>query len=589
LASGRPNVLLLTVDTLRADRLSVHGYDRPTTPVLDKFAQDAIVCENAFTLGPFTQVACIQLFTSSQPFSYGGYDHGAVGRPDTVFKYFHDAGYYTWGLSTIHWVSPYYGYTGGLDVELGVFHLNTLVGMAVMNMRDTLRLYRENTLSVDEMLNTAAPVIRRLFQNVETYCDMFSARESEYRRDFPNAKIVSDSYDYSKVRRVVERHRSIFEKDPLSYIHTHLKKTPDGHEWLSRGWRYCRTPDKLAREAVFQLSNRFLRIFSPRLAGERASLFRYAVDAHAIAEKVTGHLRNIPSDKPFFLWAHFKDTHQPFVSGSGLNWRKQTAEYLESLGHPRDIDPSMVFRGRPKSPQEWIDTSALYDAAILSTDTAIGRILNTVDELGLLDNTVVGICGDHGEEIGEHGDYGHQCMFYEHNSRIPMMFRDVNGKGSGMRINSLVSSLDWSPTIAHMAGLDGVPGWVGEPVTSKAVAGRNHILMETFCRGNCVFEHRPLYMGIRTNKHKYIWKEYLDPEHTYGTPGQELYDLGEDPGEQENLYHPNHPLVPQFNALIARRMVEIPEITDQRIIDCFGDIGRDAVAKGNKEPLAVGK
>ena len=70
--------------TLRADRLGVYGYDRPTTPNLDRFTENAVVCDNAYTLGPFTQVACIQLFTSSRPFSYGGYDRGAAGRPDTA-------------------------------------------------------------------------------------------------------------------------------------------------------------------------------------------------------------------------------------------------------------------------------------------------------------------------------------------------------------------------------------------------------------------------------------------------------------------------------------------------------------------------
>ena len=73
-----PNVLLLTVDAWRADRLSLYGYGRPTTPVLDRFAANATVCERAFSLGSFTQGACIQLFTSSRPMSYGGYDGGRI-------------------------------------------------------------------------------------------------------------------------------------------------------------------------------------------------------------------------------------------------------------------------------------------------------------------------------------------------------------------------------------------------------------------------------------------------------------------------------------------------------------------------------
>ena len=171
MSTQSPNVLLLTADALRADRLSIYGYERPTSPVLERLARDSIVCENAFTLGPFTQIACIQLFTSSRPFDYGGYDEGAVGRPETLFQRFRKAGYDTWGLSTIHWVSPYYGYTEGLDDEIGVFHLNTLVGMAITNLRDTLRVYHEKKISAEDMLSTAVPVIRRLFRNVDDYCD----------------------------------------------------------------------------------------------------------------------------------------------------------------------------------------------------------------------------------------------------------------------------------------------------------------------------------------------------------------------------------------------------------------------------------
>ena len=232
--SKKPNVLLLTVDALRTDRMSLYGYDRPTTPVLERFADKAIVCNNALTLGPFTQIACIQLFTSSRPLSYGGYDQGALGRPETLFQRFRNAGYHTWGLSTIHWVSPYYGYTDGMDTELSVFHLNTLVGMAVVNMRDTLNVYRQEKISVDEMLSRAVPVIEKLFFNVDDYSDKLKQRMESYMADFPASKIANDGYDFDKVQRVVESHRQDFQKDPLDYIHRHLSHAPKAHEWMAR-------------------------------------------------------------------------------------------------------------------------------------------------------------------------------------------------------------------------------------------------------------------------------------------------------------------------------------------------------------------
>ncbi len=563
--AARPNVLLLTVDSLRADRLSVYGYTRPTTPCLEKFAGNAIVCERAFTLGPFTQIACIQLFTSSRPLSFGGYDGGASGHPDTIFKWFRDAGYHTSGLSTIHWVSPYYGYTDGLDDEISFFLLNTLVGMAVNNMRDTLRVYFEKTIAAEEMMATAVPVIRRMFDNVDTYCDQLKKREKAFRIDFPDSKVANDGYDYDRVKNIVARHRRTFESDPLAYIHAHLGETPDAHQWLAAEWRHSRRPAKLIGEATFRLFNYLLGMVDPRLAGMRVNRFRLSVDAHAIAANVVGQLNRRSREKPFFIWAHFKDTHQPFVSGPGKKWYRHTPDYLAALGHRRDLDPSMVFRTpNPRTEEEWYAVSALYDAAVRSTDEAIGRILDALDEQGLADSTVVAICGDHGEEIGEHGAYGHQCMHYEHNSRVPMLFR-APGHGGEKRIHALVSSLDWAPTVADLAGIDPASGWEGHSVTSPTVAGRRHILMETFCRGNCDFSHRPVYMGVRTDRHKYIWKEYQDPTHEIGTPHPELYDLHADPAEQRNIFSPDHPRVAEFNAIIARRLAEIPEISDERV------------------------
>ena len=578
--TGAPlNVLLLTVDAWRADRLSLYGYGRPTTPVLDRFAANATVCERAFSLGSFTQVACIQLFTSSRPMSYGGYDRGAAGRPDTLFKRFHDAGYRTWGLSTIHWVSPYYGYTEGLDEEIGVFHLNTLVGMAITNLRDTMRVYHEEKISAEDMLSTAVPVIRRLFGNVDDYCDRARENGPAYAADFPDSKVVHDGYDEGKVKRVVARHRAAFEADALAYVHEHLDPFPDANGWMVADWYYSRTPAKLIREAAFRLTNRLLGFVDPRRAALRANRIRLAVDAHAIARKVTRQLHNRDPDRPFFIWAHFKDTHRPYVSGPGRQWYKHTPAYLDALGYARDLDPAAVFRTEsPRTEEQWATASALYDAALRSTDEAMGRILDAVEGLGLGDNTVVCICGDHGEEIGEHGDYGHRCMPYEHNVRIPMLFR--RGREAGKRIDSLVTALDWAPTIAGLAGVDPAPGWEGRPVTSDDAARRDHVLLETFCRGDCIFEHRPLYMSVRTRRHKYIWKEYRDPFDTFSPDGHELYDLDADPGERNNLYRPDHPVVADLNPVIVARLREIPEISPARIDAAFAPARPQPVAAG---------
>lgn len=572
--SSRSNVLLLTVDTWRADRLSVYGYSRPTTPALDRFAENAIVCRHASTLSPYTQPACVQLFTSSRPLSYGGYDRGAVGRPTTLFKHFRNAGWRTFGLSTIDWVSPYYGYGDAFDESGGTILLNALVGAAVANMRDTLRLYGERRIERDHMLSIAVPVVRRLFESVELYSTETLRRSSTLRHDFPDAKPVTDSYDLDRVSALVRRHRENFERDPTEYIERHLLPVPQPHEWLAAEWHLYRSPLALANEALFRFSNRLVALFNPKLAALRSRRFRPALDAHAIADKLIRWLHDHDTDRPFFIWAHFKDTHQPYVAGPGRQWYRHVPSILATLGYPGTIDAGMAFHA-PRVADDMQALSALYDTAVWSTDDAMGQILAALDTLNLTDSTVVGICGDHGEELGEHGDYGHLTMHYEHNTRIPMLFR--RGRGEARRIDGLASSLDFAPTVAMLAEISPADGWEGGAVTSEPVARRDEIVLETFCRGNCDFDYRPLYMGVRTRTHKYLWKEYQDPTHATGTSEPELYDLESDPDETKNLYHSRHHLVPAMNATIIRRLTEIPEIRRERIHAAFDPILHDPI------------
>jgi len=569
------NALLLTVDTWRADRMSLYGYDRPTTPALARFAENAIVCDNAYATGPFTQIACVPLFTSSRPMSYGGYDGGARGRPDTVFRHFQQAGHRTWGLSTIHWVSRMFGYMDGLDEISEVFLLNAIPGMALNLTRDTLHAWREGRIDDAAMLARVAPVMDDIFDAIHGYCNSMLASGESLRGRFPDCKMVNDGYDFAQVRTVAARHQAEFKRGALAYVQSRLRDTSTPEQWIAKDWRYKRRPGKLLGGITDKAAGRLLGAFSPKSARLRANRFGMTPDAHAIADDVIRNLKTLTDDQPFLIWAHFKDTHQPFVSGNGRDWFRQTPGYLDSLGYDPTIDPGAVFKGKPKTEDGWQAVGALYDSAMRSTDEALGRILEAVDEMGLADSTVIGMAGDHGEELGEHGDYGHAVCSYEHTSHIPMLFR-APGE-AGRRIDGFVSSLDFAPTVSALAGLDAAAGWEGAAVTSEAVADREYMLTEAFCRGDCLFEHRPPYLGIRSKQYKYLWREYRDPFHDHGADTPELYDLDADPEERNNIYAPDHPEVLALNPVLAARLAEIPEFSDQRIIDAFGDVGRNAL------------
>ena len=572
MSSSPPNVIMLTVDALRADRTSLHGYDRPTTPTLERLARNAVVCDRSYALGTFTQVAFVQILTSSRPLSYGGYDHGALGRPPTIFKRFREAGYHTTCLSTLHWVNRFFNYGEGIDEEYQLFGLNTLPGVALATIRSSLAGYESEDIGREPMLAIVEPALLKMFDNTLEYCALQLERQDELATDFPDSGLTNACFDFVEVRELVERHRQEFLADGLAYVHKHLQPAPTldnwSQSWLPKEWYYHRKPTRLLGEGLFRTGNRILGMVNPGMARRRGTRFKIYPDAHSLANKVISKIENRDTSKPFFIWTHFMDTHTPYVAGPGRKWYEHTPEYLAALGYPSDIDPTVTFDGKPKRKEDEPAFSALYDAAVRSTDEEIGRIVDALDRFGLREDTLIVISGDHGEELGDHGDFGHYFLLYEHSSRVPTLFHRP-GLGA-QRFDGLSNIMDIAPTTTALAGIEPAEGWEGVALTDRSSAQRPHVLMETFFAGNCLFDHRPLYLGVRTRDYHYMWKEYCDPGDNFSPPDHQLYHVSADPGEQNNLYRPDHPLVAEFDAVIAARLAELPQISDERLIRLFG-------------------
>ena len=579
-----PNILILTIDALRADRTSLLGYNRPTTPTLERLAKNSIVCEQAVALSTFTQSACIQLLTSSRPLSYGGYDHGAIGRPNTLFKSLKDQGYRTTSLASLHWANRYYGYGPGLDQEFPLFSLNTFAGVVIVMLRNTLIAFNNKTINEHTMVSEARPILKKFFSDITDFCNWQMANEIEIKLNFPDSPMVNAGYDYPRILKLIERHNAEFQENISSYLRKYLipttAKSDWSNQWLIKEWFYMRQPGLLIREAANRVSNKVLKYFSPALSKARNNRFKHYVDAASLADQVIRSIKNHDTEKPFCIWTHFMDTHMPYVSGRGRYWYKETPEYLKKLGHKTNYSPAMTFDLKPQCPEDKDGFSALYDASILSTDTEIGRIIDALEMLGLRENTLIAISGDHGEELGEHGNWGHYFTLYEHNTRIPMMFH--HPKYGETRIQEQVSTLDFAPTITNLLGLKPDDAWKGTAVNDKGEK-QTLLLMETFYGGNCMFENRPLYFAVRSSKLLYLWKEYCDPADKYSPDGLELYNYISDPYQSNNIYDDTHPELPKFNLLIAERMAEIPEISDQRIIKAFGKIGQTVVQKNRSK------
>lgn len=117
--SKRPNVVLISIDTLRPDHLGFYGYDRPTSPNLDALAEESLVFDHAFAPAPHTLPSHASMFTGLYPHEHGaGHRYPEAPLPEkiqTLAEALSDEGYQTIGFSAGGMMSQRYGLSQGFD------------------------------------------------------------------------------------------------------------------------------------------------------------------------------------------------------------------------------------------------------------------------------------------------------------------------------------------------------------------------------------------------------------------------------------------------------------------------------------------
>jgi arylsulfatase A-like enzyme len=116
--AGAPNVLLLILDTVRAQELSLYGYARPTTPNLERWATRGTTFDHAFSTASWTLPSHASMFTGKYPYELGGADWFAplAERERTLAEYLHDRGYRTGGfVANLHETTEESGLAQGFD------------------------------------------------------------------------------------------------------------------------------------------------------------------------------------------------------------------------------------------------------------------------------------------------------------------------------------------------------------------------------------------------------------------------------------------------------------------------------------------
>jgi len=306
--------------------------------------------------------------------------------------------------------------------------------------------------------------------------------------------------------------------------------------------------------------------------GKRTTYQGHSSDV--IADKAIHYLTNVrPKDKPFYFCCQFKAPHDTWECA------KRYEGYLADVDIPEPTTLHDDYATRSdalrttgqkigvhhtnyvkpdQEPDERKRRSACYQIyirkylrCVKGIDDNVGRILDTLEKLGLEKNTIVIYTADQGFFLGEHGLYDKR-FFYEESLRMPFLVRWPGRVKAGSTNEDLVLNVDFAPTLLEAVGAQPHPEMQGRsflPILDGTTpADWREAMYYRYYVSH--FNTEPHY-GVRTKTHKLI---YYDR-----TKQWELFDLRTDPNELRNIIDApaSAPIVKTLKAELTRLQTEL--------------------------------
>ena len=237
-----------------------------------------------------------------------------------------------------------------------------------------------------------------------------------------------------------------------------------------------------------------------------------------IGQRAVEWIEQIPDDFPWHMFVSFVGPHDPYDPPAEYGARYRNVDMPAAIETSSAGKPDWIIdRQLDMSSEAIAETRRQYCASTELIDYQIGRILKTLDRLGIRDKTYIIFASDHGEMLGDHGLYT-KSLPYEASVRVPLIVAGPGIEG-GRTSDELVELIDVNPTICALGGLEPQEG-----IDARSFHGV--LTGETGThRSETVSAIRNFRM-IRTREHKLV--------HHYND-AVELYDLANDPDERHNI------------------------------------------------------
>ena len=245
------------------------------------------------------------------------------------------------------------------------------------------------------------------------------------------------------------------------------------------------------------------------------------------------------AERPSFVYLHLMNIHGPYRAANRYSDRFRGESYrrfpFQNELWKRIVRFGELERRADVSEAHLNDLTARYDGAIAYTDEALSDFLDSLRADGVLDRSLVIVTSDHGEELFEHGGFGHKRTLHAEVLDVPLLVRDPDGLGSGRRIRTPVSLVDIPATILDRVGFLEPGRGFGD--------GRSLLPLVRGSEDNAALGERVLIAELdeATSDRAFLVQEWplrlvlVEQEYTGRANSIDLFDLEADPGEQVDL------------------------------------------------------
>lgn len=469
-AAGRPNLLLIVIDTQRADHLEPYGAEIDT-PNVAGLARSGVRFDAAYSQAPITAPSHASLFTSLL-----ASDHGLTNNGDGLADRF----------TTLAEILSEHGWHTGAFVSLGVLAARKGFDQGFDVYRDRIR--RGWWATGDEVTDKAMPWITERARAEEPFFAWvhYSDPHEPYR---PPSR-------YPRMR--LERGGETIARFEVDGRKTKIRvELPPGEHRLV-----------LRREAGSP--------GSPSATGDSGQ-----ADGGTDGSSVAIALRywKWPED----VEVSYDDTWGRASQGRKLSRGAPSAAFTVSHegSAPRRIQTTFV----PRCAQTKEQKRQGYVDEVEYVDRELGRVLDRIEDLGIRDRTFVILTSDHGEELGEHGRFGHVQNLYEPVIRVPLILSRPHESRAGSTIDEPVRLLDLLPTVLESFEIP-VPGGIrGQSLLPLDHIGGRTVVSETFppqahARKTAVRFGRYKYVRNHTTGRERVYDVELDPNTPLSAKGR---------------------------------------------------------------------